>query len=207
MKRSKQESKTEEEKEEEEKRKKRQLAAEKNHKCKACCNKTLAIVTFKGMFAGISFFEIINVLMIIFSFCTMGLKYYYDSVVWTKVLEATSQSSTNVYLNQFVDFGQEYMMYESLSLLDCLVTFMMSLSIIKYTFFWIPSLRVLTQSFRTYFNQTIKRIFFFIILVSMMFSLYCHYFYSYVCYGFFDLSFAMIRTNLLFIQGSLFNVN
>jgi hypothetical protein len=84
---------------------------------------------------------------------------------------------------------------------------MMSLSIIKYTFFWVPSLAILTKSFSTYFNSTIKKIIFFIILVSMSFALYCHFFYSYVCFGFFDLSFSMIRTNLLLIQGSLFNKN
>jgi hypothetical protein len=107
----------------------------------------------------------------------------------------------------FVEFDKHYLFYESLTLLDALVIFMMALSIIKYTFFWIPSLSILTSTFQSYFNTTIKRIFYFIILISISFSIYCHLFYSYLCFGFFDFSFSMIRTNLLFIQGSLFNKN
>ena len=91
--------------------------------------------------------------------------------------------------------------------MDCVIIFMMSLSIIKYTFFWIPSLDILLKSLSTYFNSTIKRIMYFICLVSMSFALYCHYFYSYFCFGFFDLSFSLIRTNILLFQGSLFNDN
>lgn len=75
----------------------------------------------------------------------------------------------------------------------------MAVSVIKYTFFWIPSLGILTTSFTTYFNSTIKRIAYFILLISFAFALYSHFFYSYVCFGFFDLSFALIRTDLLFV--------
>lgn len=164
----------------------------------------------RGKFDGVSSFEIINMVMIILSLIDLGLKYGYDSIVWDNLLQATTfitRSANLTTQNSFIDFAPNYLFYESISLLDSIIIFLMSLSIIKYTFFWIPSLGILTESFSTYFNSTIKKILYFIILISMAFSVYCHFFYSYVCFGFFDLSFSMIRTNLLFIQGALFNKN
>ena len=83
----------------------------------------------------------------------------------------------------------------------------MSLSILKYTFFWIPSLATLTTAFRAYMSSTLKHLATFLFLITLAFSLYFHYFYAYVCFGFFDLGFSMIRTSLLFVQGPLVNKN
>ncbi len=47
----------------------------------------------------------------------------------------------------------------------------------------------------------------FLLLLTLALSLYFHYFYSYVCFGFYDIGFSMIRTSLLFVQGPLFNKN
>jgi hypothetical protein len=159
---------------------------------------------------GVSVFEIVNILMIVSSFIDLALKYYYDVKVWSDIQSATG-IVTNISAinnqNGFVDFTSNYLFFEAITLLDAFTIFMMSLSIIKYTFFWIPSLGILTESFSTYFNSTIKRIVYFICLISLAFALYCYYFYSYICFGFYDLSYSMIRTNLLFIQGALFNNN
>lgn len=166
----------------------------------------------RGMTDGISKFEIINVLMIIMAFINIALKYGYDSVVWEKVskgvrLNAVKEADQDSRKDNFMEFSDNYLLYETLTILDSLLVFMIALSILKYTFFWIPSLNILAETFRTYFNTTIKRIFTFILAISMTFSLYCHIFYSYTSFGFFSLPYSILRTNLLFVQGALFNAN
>ena len=83
----------------------------------------------------------------------------------------------------------------------------MSLSILKYTFFWIPSLATLTTAFQSFMSSSLKHLATFLLLLILAFSLYFHYFYAYVCFGFFDLGFSMMRTSLLFVQGPLVNKN
>lgn len=157
-------------------------------------------------------FEIINVLMIIMAFVNIGLKFGYDTVVWEKVSKgvranANKGADPNSSNDNFMEFASSYLLYETLTILDSFLAFLIALSILKYTFFWIPSLNILAETFKIYYHTTIKRILLFIMLISMTFSIYCHFFYSYTTFGFFDLSFALIRTNLLFVQGALFNAN
>jgi len=142
---------------------------------------------------GISSFEIINVLMIVMSFINIALKYGYDTFVWEKVsagvqanaVKKGDQDSRN---DNFIEFSENYLLYETLTILDSFLVFMIALSVLKYTFFWIPSLNILAETFRTYFNTTIKRIFTFVLMISLIFSLYCHIFYSYSSFGFYSLS-------------------
>ena len=142
---------------------------------------------------GISSFEIINVLMIVMSFINIALKYGYDTFVWDKVsagvqanaVKKGDQDSRN---DNFIEFSENYLLYETLTVLDSFLIFMIALSVLKYTFFWIPSLNILAETFRTYFNTTIKRIFTFVLMISLIFSLYCHIFYSYHSFGFYSFS-------------------
>ena len=53
-----------------------------NGTCRSCWSKIHSVICCKGLTNGISWFEIINVLMIIFTFIDLGLKYQYDSIVW-----------------------------------------------------------------------------------------------------------------------------
>lgn len=87
---------------------------------------------------GVSFFERINIIMILFTYLNTGMKYLYDSLV----NQVTSDSA----LERFVDFTLHYLFYEAIFIFDSLIIFLMALSIIKYTFFWIPSLSLLTRS-------------------------------------------------------------
>lgn len=150
---------------------------------------------------GISSFEIINFLMILCTFINQGLKYLYDKLAYDKVF------SDNQLHNEYVDFSSLYLFYETISIFDAFIVFMMALSIIKYTFIWIPSLKIITLSLQTYMNATIKKIFTFVMLLSFAFAAYSHYFFSYTTFGFYDYSYALIRANLLFTQGNLFNRN
>ena len=147
----------------------------------------------RGMTDGISTFEIINVLMIVMAFLNIALKYGYDSIVWEKVsagvqANAVTEGGIDSRDDNFIEFSGNYLLYEALTILDSLLVFMIALSILKYTFFWIPSLNILAETFRTYFNATIKRIFTFVLMISLIFSLYCHIFYSYSSYGFYSIS-------------------
>lgn len=56
-------------------------------------------------------------------------------------------------------------------------------------------------------NSTIKKIVQFVFVLSFALSAYFHFFYGNVTYGFYDYSFSLIRANLLFLQGNLFNRN
>lgn len=166
----------------------------------------------RGLTDGISKFEIINVLMIIMAFINIALKYGYDNIVWEKVstgvrANAVKEGDPDSREDNFMEFSGNYLLYEALTILDSLLVFMIALSILKYTFFWIPSLNILAETFRTYFNTTIKRIFTFVLMISLIFSVYCHIFYSYTSYGFFAMPYSILRTNLLFVQGALFNAN
>ena len=168
--------------------------------------------SIRGMTDGISKFEIINVLMIVMAFINIALKYGYDTIVWDKVsagvkANAINKGDPDIKKDNFIEFSGNYVLYETLTILDSLLVFMIALSILKYTFFWIPSLNILAETFRTYFNTTIKRIFIFVLIISLIFSVYCHIFYSYSSYGFFDIKYSILRTNLLFVQGALFNAN
>lgn len=165
-----------------------------------------------GLTDGISKFEIINVLMIVMAFINIALKYGYDDIVWEKVsagvkANAIKEGDTDTRDDNFMEFAGNYLLYETLTILDSLLVFMIALSILKYTFFWIPSLNIMAETFRTYFNTTIKRIFTFVLLISLIFSVYCHIFYSYTSYGFFGMGQSILRTNILFVQGALFNAN
>lgn len=142
---------------------------------------------------GISSFEIINVLMIIMAFIDIAVKYGYDNFVWGKVsagvqANAIIKGDNDSRNDNFIEFSEYFLLYETLTILDSFLVFMIALSVLKYTFFWIPSLNILAETFRTYFNTTIKRIFTFVLMISLIFSLYCHIFYSYSSYGFYSLS-------------------
>jgi hypothetical protein len=100
-----------------------------------------------------------------------------------------------------------YIFYEAIFIFDSVIIFMMAISTIKYTFFWIPSLSLITRSLQTYLNSTIKKIVTLVCLLSMVISTYCYFFFGYVVYGFQDYAFTLIRANLLFLQGNLFNRN
>eukprot|EP00347_Sterkiella_histriomuscorum_P019102 403342941 len=164
----------------------------KKHKT---CRQKLEICSLKG----ISTFEIINILMIIFTYLNLGMKYLYDRII--------NQAAQDSKFDRFIDFSLHYFFYEALFIFDSIIIFMMALSIIKYTFFWIPSLSLLTKSLQNYLNSTIKKIVQFVFILSFAIAAYCHFFYGYVTYGFYDYSFALIRANLLFLQGNLFNRN
>lgn len=83
----------------------------------------------------------------------------------------------------------------------------MAISILKYTFIWIPYLKIITLSMQTYMNATIKKIILYVTLLSLSFATFSHYYFDYTAFGFFDFSYALVRTNLLFVQGNLFNRN
>lgn len=172
---------------------------------KSLCRRLLTCEPVTNLFRGVPKFELINVLMILMVYIDLGLKYGYDSIVWDKIEKATSfLTSGQQSSSKFEDFTQSYLFYEALSLLDTIILFMMSLSVIKYSFYWLPSLEVLPQTLTLYISSTVKRIFYFVLLVSLAFGLYCHLFYSYASMGFFNYAFTLIRTNLLLLQGSLF---
>lgn len=139
--------------------------------------------------------------MIILTFLTLGLKYIYDSFVMNFITE------DDKFLESFVDMTDFYVYYETISILDSLIVFMMAISVTKYTFFWIPALTTISKSLEVYLNSTIKKIFLFVLGVSFIFSAYSHFFFANVTYGFFDFSYSLIRTSLLFVQGNLFNKN
>ena len=149
---------------------------------------------------GVSIFEIINFLMIIFTFISLSLKFLYDSVI-------REASTTQDVDEEFIDFSLYYLFYESLFIFDSLIIFMMALSAIKYTFFWVPSLSLITQSLQSYLNSTIKKIVTMVCILSFLIAAYCHFFYGYVTFGFKDYAFSLVRSNLLFLQGNLFNRN
>ncbi|CDW72445.1 UNKNOWN [Stylonychia lemnae] len=163
---------------------------------KKTCKDRLKIFSLRG----VSFFEKINFLMIIFTYLNLGMKYLYDRLFDQK---ANSQSHTEKY----IDLSLFYLFHEAIFIFDSVIIFMMAISIIKYTFFWIPSLSLITRSLQNYLNSTIKKIIQFVFILSFAIASYCHFFYGYVTYGFYDYSFAMIRANLLFLQGNLFNQN
>ncbi len=156
---------------------------------------------------GVMTLDIFNIAMIIFTFITLSLKYGYDEEANDMITRASAFDQTLGLSHGFLDFSNLYLYYEFLAILDSVLCFFMSLSLLKYTFLWIPSLKLLTNVFQAFFNLTIKRLFCFTCLLTIIFALYFHYFYSYVVYGFSDLSFSLIRTNLLLIQGTLFNKN
>ena len=161
----------------------------------------------KGWLDGVHGLDVVNIAMIILSYISLSLKYGYDQFIEDKVTQAKQSLIPDSKDAGFVDFSTSYIFYESLALLDSLLIFLMSLSILKYTFFWIPSLATLTTAFRAYLSSTLRHLAAFLLLLALAFSLYFHYFYAYVCYGFFDLGFSMVRTSLLFVQGPLINKN
>lgn len=158
---------------------------------------------------GVETLDLMNIGMIMLTLITLSLKYGYDDQASDKLKEAYDAHKIEGLENGggYVEFSTIYLYYEIIAVLDSILGFLMAISILKYTSYWIPSLHILTNAFKSYFSSTIKRIFYFICLLSLAFSLYFHYFYSYVCFGFQDLAFTLIRTNLLFVQGPLFNKN
>lgn len=138
--------------------------------------------------------------MIVFTFINLGLKYLYDSIL-------DDLNEEKAYLTQFVDFSNYFFFYEFLAIFDSLIIYMMSLSIIKYTFFWIPSLSIIILSLEKYSNSTVKRIILYILTLSFMYSVYCHIINAYIAYDFRSYIFSWMRSNILFLDGNLFNDN
>ena len=89
---------------------------------------------------------------------------------------------------------------------DCIIVFMMAISIIKYTFFWIPSLNIIISSLKVYLQETIIKIIYFVLGLSIVFGIYCHFLYGFTSFKFYDFSYAFIRSNLLLISGNLFKI-
>lgn len=135
--------------------------------------------------------------MILCTFISVGLKYGYDN---------SSNDILMDYQTRYIDFSKLYVFHETIFIFDAIIIFMMAISIIKYTFFWIPSLSLITESFRSYFNETIKKIICFVLALGITFSVYIHFISSFYAYGFFNYLYSIIRTNMLFIQGNLFIV-
>lgn len=77
--------------------------------------------------------------MILFTYISVGLKYLYDKIVDESGLSDASKQD-------FIDFSQIYLLYDSLMVFDAIIIFLMSISVIKYTFFWIPSLGLITTA-------------------------------------------------------------
>ena len=138
--------------------------------------------------------------MIILTYINLGMKYLYDTLV-------TEKSNNHTHSSRYIEYSLFYLFHEALFIFDSVIIFLMAISIIKYTFFWIPSLRLITRSLQNYLNSTIKKIIQLVFALSFAIASYCHFFYGYVTYGFYDYAFALIRANLLFLQGNLFNKN
>ena len=90
---------------------------------------------------------------------------------------------------------------------DSLILNMMSLSFIKFTFFWIPSLSMIVSSLTKYWKSTVKRLLLYSLSVLVAYALYIYVINAYVAYDFRFFFYSLLRTMLLFINGPLFNTN
>jgi hypothetical protein len=168
-----------------------------NHK--GPIKRIITCATCREWLSGAHNLDIVNIVMILLSFISLSIKYGYDQFVEAKFSAAKQSLDHKIQNTSYVDFSSSYIYYETLAVLDSLLIFLMSASILKYTFFWIPSLATLTTALRAYVDSTLKHMIWFLLLLSLALSLYFHYFYAYVCFGFFDLGFSMIRTSMLFV--------
>lgn len=146
---------------------------------------------------GISKVEALNFSMIILVFIDLGLKYNYDSIARSTFNRAQG--------TDFVSFSREYLYYESLTLLDALTIFLMSLAVIRYVCHWFPRLEALPRLLSLYLTSSVRSIFLFVVLVCMAFALYFHFFYSGMSIGFSNYAYALMRTSVLLMQGCLFD--
>ncbi len=94
------------------------------------------------------------------------------------MLDSTVKDNTSAMTSSFVDISTEYLFFEFISIFDSVILFLMALSLLKYTFFWIPSLNLLTVALQHYFSSTIKRILVYVLALCLGFSAFTHYMYN-----------------------------
>jgi len=124
-------------------------------------------------------------------------KYTFEKVVYAHDIE-------DKWGEQYIDLSGFYIFFEAISIFDGVILCLMSISVIKYTFFWIPQLSFITEALQLYFNKTIKRLLLFVLLTVLIFSVFFSFFNANVAYGFYNFWYVLVRTCVMGLEGNLF---
>jgi len=188
-------------------------------------------------------FEVINFIMILGTFVSIGLKFAYDSAFEEQNFNERAETEYLDFDNMYSDItislglpefslgkvtfslsilGYMYIFQEVIFIFDATIIFLMAMSITKYTYFWIPSLKLIIFSITFYVNESLSKIFFYVLLFSGAFStiltegLYaaqklilrsCLYMAGSIAYGFNNFFFVLMRNLNITLQGTRFNMN
>ena len=128
------------------------------------------------------------------SYISIANKIIYNTIIKNENLNSRIGTT-------FIDLSFLFLFFESLSAFDALLIFFCTVSVIKYTFFWIPSLTLISSTVDKYFKNIFKVLLFCVLILGSVTTFFFFNNFSQVG-GFQNYADALIRSYLLFISGS-----
>lgn len=89
--------------------------------------------------------------------------------------------------------------------LDAINIFLGSISLLKYTSLAVPDLNAIIYTMIEFTNNTVRKTIFMILLIYVLFGFMSYFILSLYQYGFFNITYALLRSCIVFLNGFLIN--
>jgi len=107
--------------------------------------------------------------------------------------------------SEWVDFDSLWLFNQFCMFLDSINICLGSISLLKYTSLAVPDLNVIILTMTRFLQGTVRKTLFMIFCIYLLFGFMSYYFLSYYQYGFFFLSYALLRSCIVFLNGFIVN--
>ena len=136
--------------------------------------------------------------MIITVFIGQINKNLYDSIAETFLGEILNPTD-------YVDLSFLYLYNNICMFADCFNIIQGAISLLKYTVKAVPELQAITETVQTFIKETFAETITMIMIVYLLFGFLSYYMLAYYQFGFFYVTYALLRSCIVFLNGFIIN--
>lgn len=89
--------------------------------------------------------------------------------------------------------------------LDAINICLGAISLLKYTSIAVPNLNAIIYTMMEFTKNTVRKTIFLILLIYALFGFTSYFILSYYQYGFFNITYALLRSCIVFLNGFIIN--
>ena len=122
----------------------------------------------------------------------------YDSIAETFLGEILNPTD-------YVDLSFLYLYNNICMFADCFNIIQGAISLLKYTVKAVPELQAITETVQTFIKETFAETITMIMIVYLLFGFLSYYMLAYYQFGFFYVTYALLRSCIVFLNGFIIN--